>query len=102
MKERPDRRRDEELAVDDVLRERIGDELARQARVVVGRGKRPAYGGKDQQELAKVRKLVDLRRIGGPRQPRLGRAETGSKGRSAASSSTKVSGRKQPSRWQWR
>ena len=108
MEKRPDRRRDEQLAVDDVLRERVFDELARQARVVVGR--LPARGSPPQTS-AETR---ENRESGRDR-----RGSTGSVGSSAGQSpgprDGSAAGRRAgrpvrrrsrprgvPSRWQWR
>ena len=64
IEKRPYRRRDEQLAVDDVLRQRIFDELARKTPVVVGIVKRTAHGRKDKKKLVEIGKLVDSRGIG--------------------------------------
>src|SRR5579863_200528 len=64
MKERPHRRRHEEFAVDDVLRERISNKLAREPSVIVGRSKRSRDRRKSEQKLPKIGVAIDEPRIG--------------------------------------
>ena len=62
IEERPDRRRNEELAVDDVLCERIFDELARQPRVVARDV--AANGSPPQMRTETLRTALEAVRVG--------------------------------------
>ncbi len=64
VEERPDRRRDEDLGVDDALRRRVGDVVARDQREVFGPAQRLAHFGEQEQELAEGRERVRPGRIG--------------------------------------
>ncbi len=63
MEERPHRRRDEQLAVHDVLRECIARKLFGETHVIRRLSQRAAHRRKGQQELAEVSEAINMLRI---------------------------------------